>query len=269
MTTAPTSSLAPSDWESFLSSKLERAVQVSYGRARCRVLEAELCSEPQPMMKVRMSDFFAEAPEQVRAAVAAWLRSGKRARKETALLDRWIADTVERLPPTPPRREHLRSRGKAHDLGALVRELRREEFSEQVLPAKRVPLVTWGKRSGRRAQHSLQLGCFVPESSLIRIHPVLDQAAVPSWFVRYVLFHELLHAVYPPAPGPGGRLVHHGPLFQKREARYPDYQRAHRWQDANMGALLKSARSNRPIPRSRAVGFIKQNLLFANLGRAN
>jgi len=71
---------------------------------------------------------------------------------------------------------------------------------------------------------------------------VLDQASVPEWFVRFVLFHELLHAVHPPERGTDNRWVHHGSLFRRRERTYVDYARAIEWERRNLRTLIKAAR---------------------------
>jgi len=102
--------------------------------------------------------------------------------------------------------------------------------------------MTWGRRGPSRTRNSLRLGSFDPDPRLVRIHPVLDQASVPEWFVRFVLFHELLHAVHPPERGTDNRWVHHGSLFRRRERTYVDYARAIEWERRNLRTLIKAAR---------------------------
>jgi hypothetical protein len=84
-----------------------------------------------------------------------------------------------------------------------------------------------------------------------RIHPALDQAAVPDWFVRYVLFHEFLHAVHPPVRGRGGRWIRHGPELVRREERYPDLERALAWERDHIDRLIRSARTGKPMRTTR------------------
>jgi predicted metal-dependent hydrolase len=116
-------------------------------------------------------------------------------------------------------------------------------------------------------RRSLQLGSFDPETTLIRVHPVLDQPAVPRTFVRYVLFHELLHAELNEPCAPGRRMQHHGREFRRREAAYPGTAPALAWQERHLSALLRSARSGKPMPLPRPEkprrkpGFV-QRLLF-------
>ncbi len=78
------------------------------------------------------------------------------------------------------------------------------------------------------------------ERSLIRIHPVLDNLWVPRFFVRYIIFHELLHHLIPTRIQ-GRRRICHGPEFRAHERAYPDYQRAQLWQQAFLPRLLREA----------------------------
>jgi hypothetical protein len=154
-------------------------------------------------------------------------------------------------------------RGAHHDLGEIADDLMHAEFA--ALTRERWPsAITWGRRGPRGARRSLQLGSFDPETRLIRVHPVLDQAAVPSWFVRYVLFHELLHAELAEPCYEGKRAQHHGREFRRREQAYPGTAKALAWQDANLSALLRSARTDKemPLPKARQTTRFWQELLF-------
>lgn len=240
------------DWTRYLTEALERPVEVRFGRARRQVLvyrPAERRGEPD---RLRMNAFFREAPPEIRHAVWRWLAVGRRARKASAELDAWIAARSRELPPRklpPPR-----PRGSLYDLGELVR------FVVPHLPelddGRPLPAITWGRRGTRRARQSLQLGSYDAEAERVRVHPVLDQEAVPTWFVRFVLHHELLHAVLPTERTASGRVLHHGPTFRVREARYPDTARALRWEKANLPKLLRSARTGEPIEVVRPLGWL-------------
>ncbi|MDF1800954.1 MAG: hypothetical protein P1V81_17425 [Planctomycetota bacterium] len=120
-----------------------------------------------------------------------------------------------------------------------------------------MPLITWGRKGPSRARRSLQLGSYEEDRHLIRIHRVLDQPAVPESFVRFVLFHELLHATRAaesqrnPDPERAGRRLHHDAEFRRAEARFPGFDKAQKWQQKHIAALLRSARSERPLKASR------------------
>jgi hypothetical protein len=209
-------------------------------------------------LEVRMHSMFVAAPPAVHAAVASWIRSGNRAPRACALLDEWIHESLERLPKDSRRRVRLEARGRRHDLGAMMRELLVTELGAtelgneiEALPEK--PRVTWGKSARSRTRHSLRLGSYDPESAIVRIHPVLDQDGVPDFFVRYVVFHELLHAVLPPRRGEGSRWIHHGREFRRRERAYADYERAIAWEKAHMTELIRSVRRSVPMRASNEV----------------
>jgi hypothetical protein len=62
---------------------------------------------------------------------------------------------------------------------------------------------------------------------------------VPPWFLRYVLYHEMLHSVVPDKPLPGGRRRVHTEEFNRRERQFPSYLRARRWEEENLGRFLR------------------------------
>jgi hypothetical protein len=191
---------------------------------------------------------FAAAPPEVRSAAAAWLRSGRRARRATGVLDAWIDEVlVPSFAAAEGRRAPLLARGACHDLERLADEILPGHISAELLPAERRPAISFGVRPRTRARRSLHLGTYDCAQHLVRIHRVLDQPAVPTFFVRFILFHELLHAALPPRRN-GARAVHHGPDFRRLERAYPDFERAKRWETEHIDLLIRSARTGRPLP---------------------
>jgi hypothetical protein len=141
-----------------------------------------------------------------------------------------------RLPvPAPPR---PRPRGEVHALDVLLSREREHLPGTQEAPHVDV---TWG-RFGRKPRRGLRLGsCEASDPPLIRIHPVLDHETVPDWFVGFVLYHELLHVVFPPEDSEGRRLVH-GRHFRRAEAAHPRYAQALAWEETHLPALLLRCR---------------------------
>ncbi len=242
-------------WSRLFSTELDRPVRVQFGRARRNVV---VVRANELGTVVRLNQRFAEAPDEVRDSLIVWMRSGKRARRASAILDAWVDELGRSLGPPRRRSVRIEPRGAVHDLAELAREVLAAEF-EGELEADHVARVTWGRRgtrNGRGARRTLQLGSYDPERDLVRMHPVLDQEAVPRFFVRYVLFHEFLHALIDrtvEAANPRRRRrAHHPPEFQRREQAYADFERAMEWQRANLGALFRSARSGQPLRVARA-----------------
>ncbi|MBL8863757.1 MAG: hypothetical protein JNK02_17340 [Planctomycetes bacterium] len=234
------------DWADFLAAELAAPVSVVYTRSRKVPVATRPLREPRGALEVRLHGHFAAAPEDVRGALASWVRSGRRAPRATARLDAFIAELLRAAPPVAARRA-LASRGSHHDLTRLAGELYAGELATEFGGDVERPVIGWGRRAMGRARRSLRLGSYDGDGRIVRIHPVLDQPAVPEWFVRYVVFHELLHAVFPVERGADDRWVHHGRAFRRRERAYPDHRRALAWERAHLAALIRSARTGAPL----------------------
>jgi predicted metal-dependent hydrolase len=83
------------------------------------------------------------------------------------------------------------------------------------------------------------MGVYFHDQKVIRIHPALDDGRVPRYFVEMVLFHEMLHQVFPPAVDRAGRRIVHGHEFRAAERRFPGYERARAWEKAHLHLLLR------------------------------
>ncbi len=96
--------------------------------------------------------------------------------------------------------------------------------------------VSWGRKgSGKR---SIRFGSFDFSQRLIRIHPALDEDWVPDFFVEYVVYHELLHGLFPPDESQERRSLH-PPEFRRKEKEYPMYEEAIRWENENIERILR------------------------------
>lgn len=140
----------------------------------------------------------------------------------------------DRLPtdgPVPP--GPTRPLGAVHDLARLLAAQRRH------LPrAPEVP-ITWGRWPSSAPRRVLRLGsCSSGPKPLLRVHPVLDHEEVPDWFVGFVVFHELLHVVFPPLSGASRRVVHPR-SFRMAERRHPDHGRALAWEREHVAGLVR------------------------------
>lgn len=111
-----------------------------------------------------------------------------------------------------------------HDLERLASEIHAEYFSQVM----RLP-IQWGKRVAQRRRRSIRLGSYDHQSRLIRIHPSLDTAVVPRFFIQSIIYHEYLHHVLGPA---------HNARFQKHERRFRFHNEAKQWLKRNLPFLL-------------------------------
>ncbi len=154
-----------------------------------------------------------------------------------AALRRVIA-TLPPLPPGPRRRASLRPVGDHHDLRPIAGlEAARLDIAEP-------PAVSWGSRRRlRRPQRTMRLGSYVPSVPYVRVHRALDHPAVPTWYLGFVIFHELLHHQLGRAWGPreqgrgrAGRWHHEA--FRRAEEEHPRFREARRWEGVNVPRLL-------------------------------
>lgn len=133
------------------------------------------------------------------------------------------------------RQLNLEQEGKYFDLRAMFDRLNVRHFGGKLRGYK----VVWGRRRKRLPRDYFVFGTIQEEDKIIRINPRLDQPFVPAWFLRYVLYHEMLHSVVPDEVGPSGRRRIHTAEFYRREREYPGYARARRWEEENLARFLR------------------------------
>ena len=139
--------------------------------------------------------------------------------------------------PTLPmqRQLNLRHEGKYFDLRKIFDRLNERHFRCSLRNYK----VMWGRRRKHRPRDHFIFGTIQEEDRVIRIHPLLDQAFVPHWYLKYVLFHEMLHSVVPDKVLRSGRRQVHTEEFNRREREFHSYYRARRWEEQNLARLLR------------------------------
>ena len=99
--------------------------------------------------------------------------------------------------------------------------------------------ITWGRRRKMPPKEYFVFGTIQEEDRIIRIHPRLDAAFVPLWFLEYVVYHEMLHSVVPDELCTSGRRKVHTEEFYRREKQFIHYRRARRWEDENLARFLR------------------------------
>jgi hypothetical protein len=125
--------------------------------------------------------------------------------------------------------------GEYFDLRKLFDKLNAEYFSN----ALRGYAITWGRKRKRPPKEYFVFGTIHEEDKMIRIHPLLDAPFVPTWFLEYVVYHEMLHAVVPEEIDERGRRKVHTREFYRRERQFHCYYRARRWEDENLDRFLR------------------------------
>ncbi|MEX1366657.1 MAG: SprT-like domain-containing protein, partial [Nannocystaceae bacterium] len=185
------------------------------------------------VLTFRLHHMFIGAPAVVVRAAAHYAETHDR--DSARLLHAYVEDNEEQIrQPDKQRAVSLDTEGRYHNLQEIFDELNRKYF-EDAIEAR----ITWGKRvKRRRSRDSIELGKYVFDDKLIRIHPVLDAEDVPRFFVASVVFHEMLHEVHGPARV-DGRREYHPPQFRRDEERFEHYVEAVMWERTNARKLLE------------------------------
>jgi hypothetical protein len=186
------------------------------------------------VLHARIHHMFLAAPPSVVDALVRYMMTGDR--DASAVVGYFIEENAHRLAPRS-RKLKLHTRGENHDLLAIFDELNERYFDGAVHA-----VLTWGKRGrSRRAspRTTIKLGSYSAGERIIRIHPSLDRTWVPRYFVRYIVYHEMLHNLVPPARV-GMRTLLHPPEFALRERQFRQFERAIAWERAHIARLLRS-----------------------------
>jgi hypothetical protein len=182
-------------------------------------------------LRLRLHHMFLDAPEPVVRAVADY--AGRGHRRAGRVLDDFI-----RLEQPRIRQERDLSDERFSPVGRFFHlEEIRDRLNERFFQGGVRACIGWGRTPGRRRRKSIRLGVYDHQTREIRIHPALDHPEVPRFFVEFIVFHEMLHQLFPSSNGPGRR-VHHPRAFRDRERAFPLYEAAIAWERENLRALL-------------------------------
>jgi hypothetical protein len=188
------------------------------------------------VVHLRLHHMFLHAPEGVVRALGKKLR--RRGRASDGEVRRFMNANLHRVKHTPRTMPPLVTSGQAYDLTAVYADLNHRFFHGTLS----VP-ITWGQGVGRARRGGLTFGSYDPVLGLIRIHPVLDRADVPRYFLESVVYHEMLHHHMGGVPDRAGRTVYHTRAFRQAEARFPKHREALAWEKANLAKLLRASQA--------------------------
>ncbi len=110
-------------------------------------------------------------------------------------------------------------RGRHHSLDEIYQEINAKYFNNEVM----LDNIGWSRRPSWS-----RLGHFDVVHQTITISPVLDSKGVPRWVVAFLVYHEMLHAVFESAKNRGPNR-HHPPEFRRAEEAHPDFPRARKF----------------------------------------
>jgi len=86
---------------------------------------------------------------------------------------------------------------------------------------------------------SLALCLF--QERFIKVSNVLDDSRVPIWYLKFVVYHEMLHLHLGPQQFSSDEYAFpHNDRFKSLEMRHPEYQKASEFEDTKLPHILRS-----------------------------
>jgi hypothetical protein len=181
-------------------------------------------------LRVRIHHLFLDAPEDLVRAIAAFV--GREDVRAKAVLEAYAREQRARVRRTRRPGAPLKSRGQCFDLRAIYERLNATYFEGHIQAD-----IGWARRPGHKRRKTIRLGVYDARLKEIRVHPALDQPHVPAFVVDAIVFHAMLHQLFPEEPG----ALHpeHPPEFLERERAFPLLEAARRWQREHLRSLLR------------------------------
>jgi hypothetical protein len=174
---------------------------------------------------IRISDHCRRAPSPVLEAIITILGCKllhKRSPKKSLQIyehfrnEPQISDAVNERRLQKGRKNFSGHTGRHHSLHELYLEVNRNYFNNQIEIRK----IGWGQRKSRA-----RLGHYDPVHHTIMLSPVLDSPEVPKFALSFIVYHEMLHAIFEGAPCHDTH-KHHPPEFRRTEKAHPDFIKA-------------------------------------------
>jgi hypothetical protein len=191
--------------------------------------------------RLSLHKMFLTAPDEVVKAVALY---AKGARKADIDYHRVLRSFIQSQLPLQDFTAHrravkLQTQGRVYNLQTICDEINHQYFNGKLtLP------ITWYGRGVRVARpRKITYGLYEDALKLIKIHKILDDPFFPPYFVSFVVYHEMLHAVIPGERDDRGNFCVHTRLFKLKEKEFVDYKRAREWEKQHIKQIFSHGRS--------------------------
>lgn len=133
----------------------------------------------------------------------------------------------------------LNAQGNFYDLQAIYNSLL------PLVPISNVS-IGWSPRAAKTRFRSITFGTYDKQRRQIRINPLLDTPDVPLYFLEFIIYHEMLHALIPTQINTRGRCSIHSREFREQEERFPRFAEAKEWEKNSLKFLKKRYSHGRP-----------------------
>ena len=175
---------------------------------------------------IRLHRMFLYAERDVLDEIGAFINKKRRKLPKTKV---FIHENKVHIKEKKLRAVHSKTQGRYYNLSEMFEALNREYFSNSLYS-----VITWGKKRSLYAARKRRLGSYQKDRDIVRINPVLDSKKVPRYFVEFIVYHEMLHAVLAAKPGNARQKVH-SLEFKRREQLFKNYALALQWEKIRYG----------------------------------
>lgn len=181
------------------------------------------CRKERRSVHLRLHRLFAKAPSPVLEAVVGYALKGDR---QAGTIVRQMAHlyfSQRRIAP-----EELESRGRVYDLVKIRDRIRKLYFPDVEVA------IGWSRHRRSGQFKCVTFGTYDRHRGQVRINPILDDQAVPLYFIEFIVYHEMLHAICPTRVDARGAIHCHTREFRFRESQFPEFKAAKEWEKKSL-----------------------------------
>lgn len=209
--------------EETLSSHLKKKVTIRLNRNTSTMLSVLESTEESCRLSVHRR--FLLAPEEIIDSVSQFIsqKTGM-----PLLLKRYIQSDQDLDQSLGPKRSSKKQevQGRFFDLSQILSSIEKEYFGTSL----GLQISWYGKQNLKKPSQCRTLGLFDCVSKTIKIHRTLDDDRVPLFYIKFVVFHEIMHFLYPPKVSKNGRIQFHHAEFRNNEQKFSQYKEAIDWE---------------------------------------
>lgn len=176
--------------------------------------------EEKASVKLRLHRMFLSANNDVLVEIANYIENS---RIKTPLIRSFINQNTHRIKKKTTKNISLRHLGRYHNLLDTYNTLNREYFNGNINTS-----ITWGPVRRKRGAKKSTLGSYSYANKLIRINPMLDSKRVPGYYLKFIIYHEMLHADLG-VDAKSGRNFYHTREFRRRRSSLKTMKGYSRW----------------------------------------
>ncbi|HRW58406.1 MAG TPA: hypothetical protein P5048_02165 [Chlamydiales bacterium] len=218
------------DLKQYLENHLHQNIELKINRNRSVFVSME---KKQNEMKLSLHESFLQAPEEVKEALVSFIR--KKGKNNLKTLREYFDFSIKKYQVPMPL---LQMKGDVYDLEKMFIDINERYFDNQFNHLK----ITYFQVPKYKSYRQITYGTFDAKRNLVRINRLLDNIFFTYEFVSFIVFHEILHAVYPTKLLPSGRYQIHSPQFRQHEKTFKGYNDIKLWEKNNMKRFFERVR---------------------------